>query len=56
MMSETTDQVPSGQVQTVLGMVDLKQLGPTMMHEHILVDVTSIFEPPQNSQREGPSL
>ena len=48
-MSETTDQTPPGQVQTVLGKVDSHLLGPTMMHEHILVDVTSIFEPPQTA-------
>ena len=52
-MSETTNQAPPGQVQTVLGMVDPNQLGPTMMHEHILIDVTSIFEPPQTASAKA---
>ena len=52
-MSETTDQTPPGQVQTVLGKVDSHLLGPTMMHEHILVDVTSIFESPQTASAKS---
>ena len=42
-------QAPSGQVQTVLGKVDPHLLGPTMMHEHILTDVTGIFEAPRTA-------
>ena len=48
-MSETAGQAPSGQVQTVLGNVDPHLLGPTMMHEHILTDVTGIFEAPRTA-------
>lgn len=48
-MTETEGQSSPGQVQTVLGKVDPHMLGPTMMHEHILVDVTSIFEAPRTA-------
>ncbi len=48
-MSEHTSQSAPGQVQTVLGPVDSRQLGPTMMHEHILTDVTGIFETPRTA-------
>ena len=45
-------QAPSGQVQTVLGKVDSDLLGPTMMHEHILTDVTGIFESPRTASEK----
>ena len=51
-MSETAGQAPPGQVQTVLGKVDAHLLGPTMMHEHILADVTGIFEPPRTASEK----
>ncbi len=51
-MSHTTVQAPSGQVQTVLGKVDPHLLGPTMMHEHILTDVTGIFEAPRTASEK----
>ena len=34
------------QVQTVTGRIDAENLGPTLMHEHILSDITGLFEPP----------
>jgi phosphotriesterase-related protein len=36
----------AGQVQTVLGLVDPGSLGVTMPHEHILVDLSCMFDPP----------
>ena len=51
-MSETAGQAPPGRVQTVLGKVDAHLLGPTMMHEHILADVTGIFEPPRTASEK----
>ncbi len=33
-------------VQTVTGMIEAGQLGPTLMHEHVLSDLTSLFESP----------
>ncbi len=48
-MSDTSGQAPPRQVQTVLGKVDAHLLGPTMMHEHILCDVTGIFEAPRTA-------
>ncbi|WP_423454487.1 hypothetical protein [Ottowia sp. VDI28] len=29
-----------GQAQTVLGLVDPASLGPTLMHEHVFIDLT----------------
>jgi phosphotriesterase-related protein len=35
-----------GHVQTVRGLVAPEQLGPTMMHEHLLIDLRPIFDEP----------
>ena len=51
-MSQTKRQAPTGQVQTVLGKVAAEMLGPTMMHEHILTDVTGIFEAPRTASEK----
>ena len=41
----------SGLAQTVIGAVDPKTLGPTMTHEHLLIDFSTMFvEPPEASQ------
>ena len=48
-MSETVAKEPLAQAQTVLGKVDSRRLGPTLMHEHILADVRSLFEHPQTA-------
>ena len=37
-----------GQVQTVLGPVSPEALGPTMMHEHLLIDLRRLFDEPQD--------
>ena len=42
----------SGLAQTVIGAVDPKTLGPTMTHEHLLIDFSTMFvEPPEASQK-----
>ncbi len=38
----------TGMVQTVLGPVPASELGITLMHEHILADVTCLFEEPSD--------
>jgi len=38
----------SGKVQTVLGPVDPESLGATITHEHLLIDFTVVFQPPNN--------
>ena len=40
--------VPVGYVQTVLGPVGPEQLGVTMTHEHLLVDLTPVHGPPSD--------
>ena len=35
-----------GKVQTVLGAVEPSSLGPTTMHEHLLIDFRFMFQPP----------
>ena len=42
----------SGLTQTVNGAVDPRTLGPTMTHEHLLIDFSTMFvEPPEASQK-----
>tara|TARA_Y100000590_G_scaffold466472_2_gene641986 strand:+ start:6899 stop:7951 length:1053 start_codon:yes stop_codon:yes gene_type:complete len=42
----------SGLAQTVIGPVDPKTLGPTMTHEHLLIDFSTMFiEPSEASQK-----
>jgi phosphotriesterase-related protein len=38
-MARTTRDERRGQAQTVLGLIDPAQLGPTLMHEHLLWDI-----------------
>ena len=40
-----------GKAQTVLGLVDPQSLGPTMTHEHLLIDFRVMFNP-QSSIRD----
>ncbi len=40
------DNRPKGLVQTVLGPVSPSELGPTMTHEHLLIDFLCMFNPP----------
>ena len=39
-----------GQVQTVLGVIDGKELGVTVPHEHLLFDGTSVFKAPEAAE------
>ena len=43
----------SGSVQTVLGTIPPDQLGITIMHEHLLVDLECYFEPPEEASRRA---
>ena len=43
----------SGWVQTVLGTMPPDQLGITIMHEHLLVDLECYFEPPEEASRRA---
>ena len=45
--------VPVGYVQTVLGPVGPEQLGVTMTHEHLLVDLTPVHGPPSEASGQG---
>ncbi len=47
-MSEMT-----GRVQTVLGPVDPSELGPTVTHEHLLIDLRPYFEMPEEATARG---
>ncbi len=51
-MRKTVGQARPGRIQTVLGNIDPSLLGPTMMHEHILCDVTGIFEAPRTASEK----
>lgn len=45
--------VPAGKVQTVLGLIDAEHLGVTLMHEHLLHDMTVYFrEPAEAGERK----
>ena len=39
----------AGKVQTVLGPVDPEQLGITLTHEHLLIDMSPLFGPPEQA-------
>ncbi|MBT4516203.1 MAG: aryldialkylphosphatase [Chloroflexi bacterium] len=43
----------AGKVQTVLGPVDPESLGPTITHEHLLIDFTVVFMEPSNTDDAG---
>ncbi len=42
-----TDSKQAGKVQTVLGPIDPNDLGITLTHEHLVLDLTCYFEPPE---------
>ena len=46
------ETLPKGMVQTVLGPVPASELGITLMHEHILMDFTCIFEEPSDPEEK----
>ena len=41
-----TDPNQKGKIQTVLGTIEPNELGPTMTHEHLLIDFEVMFNPP----------
>lgn len=43
----------TGKVQTVLGPVDPETLGPTITHEHLLIDFRVVYQPPNNPDEVG---
>ena len=42
----------TGMVQTVLGLVQPSELGPTMTHEHLYIDFSFMYRPPQDSAQD----
>ena len=45
------DNKPSkGNIQTVSGIISPDQLGPTMTHEHLLIDFTCMFREPEDTR------
>ena len=43
----------AGKVQTVLGEVEPEQLGITLTHEHLLIDMSPLFAPPERAGAKG---
>ncbi|MXY46117.1 MAG: hypothetical protein F4Y44_03850, partial [Chloroflexi bacterium] len=43
----------AGSVQTVLGVIDPVQLGVTLTHEHLLIDMSPLFAPPEQAGAKG---
>ncbi len=43
----------SGKVQTVLGPIKPETLGPTITHEHLLIDFRVVFQQPNNPDEAG---
>ena len=56
--ASVSDSDMKGLAQTVLGPVSPERLGPTMTHEHLLIDFTCMFAPPsgagERSRAYGP--
>lgn len=46
----------SGKAMTVLGPVDPETLGPTITHEHLLIDFRVVFQPPEVASQAGLAL
>lgn len=43
----------AGKVQTVLGLIEPEQVGMTMMHEHLLIDMRCRCQPPEGDPAAG---
>lgn len=43
----------AGKVQTVLGLIEPEQVGMTMMHEHLLIDMRCRYQPPEGDPAAG---
>ncbi len=46
---EMADELPVGKVQTVLGPVDPSELGVTLTHEHLLINLGALKEEPEEA-------
>ena len=46
----------TGLAQTVLGAIRPEELGPTMTHEHLIIDFTLMFQPPDDPSSPGPAF
>jgi phosphotriesterase-related protein len=44
-----SNSIPSGKVQTVLGPIAPEEVGPTSIHDHLLLDFTFAFKPPDEA-------
>src|SRR5689334_6475455 len=42
-----------GKVQTVLGLIEPEQMGTTLMHEHLLIDMQCRYAPPEGDPAVG---
>jgi len=51
-----SDNLIKGKAQTVLGLVDPQSLGPTMTHEHLLIDFRVMFNPPADASVQHRSM
>lgn len=40
-----TNHTPEGKIQTVLGLIRQEQLGVTLPHEHLLIDLSGLYQP-----------
>ena len=52
-MKKNSDTTLKGFAQTVLGPVPAEDLGITLPHEHLFIDVTCLFEPPTEATVRG---
>jgi len=43
----------AGKVQTVLGPIEPAQLGVTLTHEHLLIDLSVAYDPPESASAKG---
>lgn len=43
----------AGMVQTVLGPIEPEELGITLTHEHLLIDMSPLFSPPEQAGAKG---
>ena len=43
----------AGRAQTVLGVISPEKLGVTLTHEHLLIDMSPLFAPPERAGAKG---
>jgi predicted metal-dependent phosphotriesterase family hydrolase len=49
-MNDFKSQI-AGKVQTVLGHISPNEMGITLSHEHVLMDLTCIFQEPEDEEK-----